>query len=143
MVPADPLVEEVDGRIPFGPLPVGVAVMSEPLLPPCSLYVASGAVGVPSITPAQRLRDATALIFGNVSDDSLLLLQPCVDLCTAFAQTCGCNARVEGAGVMRVLLRVEVTVTLNFGIPAAVVWADAFVFPPRSVGEGQDVFASA
>ena len=66
MVLAGPLVEEVDGRVPFGQLPVGVAVMSELLLPPCSLYVASGAIGVPSITPVQRLRDATALIFAMI-----------------------------------------------------------------------------
>jgi hypothetical protein len=40
--------------------------------------VASEAVGVRSITPAQQQRDATAPIFGNLSDDSMLLLQPCV-----------------------------------------------------------------
>jgi hypothetical protein len=127
----DPLVIEDNGRIPFGPLPVDASAMSKLLVPPCSLYVASGAVGVPSITPAQRLRDATAPIFGNVSNDSTLLLQPCLDLCTAFAQACACSASVEETGVMRVLLRAEVTVTLNFGIPAAVKWADAFKFPPE------------
>ena len=141
MVPTDPLVIEDDGRIPFGPLPVDVNGMSDLLLPPCSLYVASGAVGVPSITPAQRLRDATALIFGNVSDDSLLLIQPCLDLCTAFAHACSCSASVEETEVMRVLLRAEITVTLNFGIPAALKWADAFV-PPPCVGKGQDVVAT-
>ena len=94
------------------------------------MYVASGAVCVPSITLAQRLRDATTLIFGNVSNDSTLLIQPCLDLCTAFAQACACSASVAETEVMRVLLRAEVTVTLNFGIPAAVEWADAFVFPP-------------
>ena len=30
---------------------------------------------------------------------------------------------------MQTLLRAEVTVTLNYGIPAAVEWADDFVFP--------------
>jgi len=129
-VPTDPLVIKDDGRIPFGLLPVDVNGMSELLLPPCLLYVASGAVGVRSITHAQRLRDATALIFGNVSNDSSLLIQPCLDLCTAFAQACACSASVEETEVMRVLLRAEVTVTLNFGIPAAVEWVDAFVFPP-------------
>jgi hypothetical protein len=38
-----------------------------------------GALGA----PVQRLRDAIALIFGNVSDDSMLRLQPCVDLCSS------------------------------------------------------------
>ncbi len=127
----DPLVIEDNGRVPFGPLPVDASALSELLVLPCSLYVASGAVGVPSITPAQRLRDATALIFGNVSNDSTLLIQPSLDLCTAFAQACACSASVEGTEVMKVLLRAEVTVTLNFGIPAAVEWADAFVSPLR------------
>ena len=98
---------------------------------PVPLHVASEAVGVRSITPAQRQRDATAPIFGNVSDDSMLLLQPCVDLCEAFARACGRRAEVSEAGVMQRLLSAEVTVQLNFGIPAAVEWADSFVFPPE------------
>ena len=97
---------------------------------PVPLRVASEAVDVRLITPAQRQRDATAPIFGNVSD-SMLLLQPCVDLCEAFARACGRRAEVSEAGVMQRLLSAEVTVQLNFGIPAAVEWADSFVFPPE------------
>ena len=81
--------------------PVGMVEPGALTSVPISLHVTSGVVGVPSLTPAQRLRDATALIFGNVIDDSLLLLQPCVDLCESFAQACGCNAEVGKAGVMR------------------------------------------
>jgi hypothetical protein len=44
------------------------------------LHVASGAKGVPS---------SIALIFGNVSDDSMLQLQSCVDLCKTFARAGG------------------------------------------------------
>ena len=32
---------------------------------------------------------------------------------------------------MQTLLQAEVTITLNYGVPAAVEWADAFVFPPE------------
>ena len=57
------------------------------------LHGALGAVGAPSIT----------LIFGNVSDDSMLRLQPCVDLCEAFALACGRSAEVGKAGVMQAM----------------------------------------
>lgn len=114
---------------PFGPLPtgVGVAGVEMPLLP--SLHVLSRELGVRSITPSQRLRDATALIFNKDIDDSLTLVQPCVTLCSAFASACGVNTCENEAGVYQALLKAEVTVTLNFGIPAAVQWADNFVFP--------------
>ena len=117
-------------RVPYGPLPVGMVTVCDVTMLPVPLHVALEAVG--SITPAQRQRDATALIFGNVSDDSMLLLQPCVDLCEAFARACGHSASVSEAGVMQRLLSAEVTVQLNYGIPAAVEWADSFVFPPES-----------
>ena len=118
-------------RVPYGPLPVGMVTVCDATMLPMPLHVALEAVGVRSITPAQRQRDATALIFGNVSDDSMLLLQPCVDLCEAFARACGHSASVSEAGVMQRLLSAEVTVQLNYGIPAAVEWADSFVFPPE------------
>jgi hypothetical protein len=46
-----------------GPLPVGIVVLRAlaPVL--IQLHVALGAVGAPSITPVQRLRDAIALVF--------------------------------------------------------------------------------
>ena len=118
-------------RAPFGPLPVGMVTVCDVAMLPVPLRVASEAVSVRSITPARRQRDATAPIFANVSDDSMLLLQPCVDLCEAFARACGRRAEISEAGVMQRLLSAEVTVQLNFGIPAAVEWADSFVFPPE------------
>jgi hypothetical protein len=36
---------------------------------------------------------------------------------------------VEQADVLCTLMRAEVSVSLNFGIPAAVQWADNFLFP--------------
>ena len=121
----------VCARVPYGPLPVEMVTVCDVTMLPVPLHVALEAVGVRSITPAQRQRDATAPIFGNVSDDSMLLLQPFVDLCEAFARACGHSASVSEAGVMQRLLSAEVTVQLNYGIPAAVEWADSFVFPPR------------
>jgi hypothetical protein len=102
----------------------------------CAITYASEAVGVRSITPAQRQRDATALIFGNVSDDSMLLLQPGVDLCEALARACGRRAEVSEARVMQRLLSAELTAQLNYGIPAAVEYCSGelsschFVRPP-------------
>jgi hypothetical protein len=68
----------VCARASYGPLPVGTVTVCDIAMLLVPLHVASEAVRVRSITPAQRQRDATALIFGNVSDDSMLLLQPCV-----------------------------------------------------------------
>jgi hypothetical protein len=36
---------------------------------------------------------------------------------------------VGESGVLRALMSAEVSISLNFGIPAAVQWADHFVFP--------------
>ena len=36
---------------------------------------------------------------------------------------------VGESGVLRALMSAEVLISLNFGIPAAVQWADHFVFP--------------
>ena len=74
---------------------------------PTPLHVEQRTCVVSAITPAQRLRDATALIFGNVIDDSVSLVQPCVDHCDAFASACGL---VEQADVLRALMRAEVSV---------------------------------
>ena len=90
----------VCARAPYGPLPVGMVTVCDVAMLPVPLRVASEAVGVRSITPAQRQRDATAPIFGNVSDDSMLLLQLCVD--------CGRRAEVREASVMQRLLSAEV-----------------------------------
>ena len=85
-------------RVPHGPLPVGMVDLRAlaPVL--IQLHVALGAVGAPSITPVQRLRDAIALIFGHVSDDFMLQLQPYVDLCEAFVRACGRSAEVGKQG---------------------------------------------
>ena len=85
-----------DGRQPFGPLPVGEGVAGATWPLPLSLHVDQSSCIVSAITPAQRLRDATALIFCNVSDDSLSLVQPCSDMCTAFSAACGIDTEVEG-----------------------------------------------
>ena len=79
-------------RVPYGPLPVEMVTVCDVTMLPVPLHVALEAVGVRSITPAQRQRDATAPIFDNVSDDFRLLLQPYVDLCEAFARACGRRA---------------------------------------------------
>jgi hypothetical protein len=68
-----------------GPLHVGMVDLRALAPVFIQLHVVLGAVGAPSITHVQRLRNAIALIFGNVSDDSMLRLQPCVDLCEAVA----------------------------------------------------------
>jgi hypothetical protein len=61
----------------------------------------------------------------------MLRLQPCVDLCEAFARACGRSAEVGKAGVVQAMLREEVIIQLNCGIPSAVEWTDDCVFPPR------------
>ena len=63
-----------DGRQPFGPLPVGEGVAGATWPLPPSLLVDQSSCIVRAITPAQRLCDATALIFCNVIDDSLFLV---------------------------------------------------------------------
>ena len=118
-----------DVVVPFGPLPEGEGIAGAMLPCPTPLHVVERTCVVSAITPAQRLRDATALIFGNVIDDSVSLIQPCVDHCAAFASACGMALAVEQADVLRALMRAEVSVSLNFGIPAAVQWADNFLFP--------------
>ena len=65
---------EGDGRQPFGPLPVGEGVAGATWPLPPSLLVDQSSCIVSAITPAQRLCDATALIFCNVIDDSLSLV---------------------------------------------------------------------
>jgi hypothetical protein len=107
-----------DAVVPFGPLPEGEGNAVAMLLCPTPLHVEQRACVISAITPAQRLRDATALIFGNVIDDSVSLIQPCVDHCDAFASACGLASAVEQADVLRALMRAEVLVSLNFGIPA-------------------------
>jgi len=82
-----------DVVVPLGPLPEGEGIAG-------------------AITPVQRLR--------NVIDDSVSLIQTCVDHSDAFASACGLASVMEQAGVLRALMRAEVSVTLNFGIPAAV-----------------------
>ena len=74
-----------DVVVPFGPLPEGEGIAGAILPYPTPLHVEQRACVVSAITPAQRLRDATALIFGNVIDDLVSLIQPCVDHCDAFA----------------------------------------------------------
>ena len=86
-------------------------------------------VVVRAITPAQRLRDTTVRIFSNVIDDSVSLLQPSVELCSAFATACGVATVVERAEVLQALMIADKSVSLNFDIPAAVLWADHFAFP--------------
>ena len=117
-----------DVVVPFGPLPEGEGVAGAMLPCPTPLHVEQCTCVVSAIRPAQRLRDATALIFGNVIDDSVSLIQPCVDHCDAFASACGLASVVEQADVLRALLRAEVSVSLNLVIPAAVQWADNFLF---------------
>jgi len=113
--------DDTQWLVPFGPLA---------MLPcPTQFHVEQRAFVVSAITPAQRLRDATALIFVNVIDDSVSLIQPCVDHCDAFASAYGLASVVEQADVLRALMRAEVSVSLNFGIPAAVQWTDNFLFP--------------
>ena len=68
-----------DVVVPFGPLPEGEGIAGAMLPCPTPLHVEERTCVVSAITPAQRLRDATALIFGNVIDDSVSLIQPCVD----------------------------------------------------------------
>ena len=116
-------------RIPFGPLPVGEGVAGSLLPLPPPLHVVQPVGAVRAITPAQRLRDATVRIFSNVIDDSVTLLQPCVELCSAFATACGIATVVGRAEVIQALMSADKSVSLNFGIPAAVLWADQFVFP--------------
>jgi hypothetical protein len=77
-----------DVVVPFGPLPEGEGIAGAMLPCPTPLHVEQRICVVSAITPAQRLRDATALIFGNVIDDSVSLIQPCVDHCDAFASAC-------------------------------------------------------
>ena len=86
-------------RVPHGPLPVGMVDLRALASVLIQLHGALGALGA----PVQRQRDAIALIFGNVSDDSMLRLQPCVDLCEAFALACGRSAEVGKAGVMQAM----------------------------------------
>ena len=117
-----------DVVVPFGPLPEWEGIAGAMLPCPTQLHVEQRACVVSAITPAQRLRDITALIFGNVIDDSVSLIQPCLDHCDA---SCGLASVVEQADVLRALMRAEVSVSLNFGIPAAVQWADNFLFPPE------------
>ena len=76
MVHSRPGPIDGDERQPFGPLPVGegVAGATRPLPP--SIHVDQSSCAVSAITPAQRLRDAKALIFCNVIDDSVSLVQP-------------------------------------------------------------------
>ena len=107
-----------DVVVPFGPLPEGEGIAGAKLPCPTPLHVEQRTCVVSAITPAQRLRDAT-----------VSLVQPCVDHCDAFASACGLASVVEQADVLRELLRAEVSVSLNFGIPAAVQWADNFLFP--------------
>jgi hypothetical protein len=45
---------------------------------------------------------------------------PCCDLCEAFALACGRSAVVGKAGIRQAILREEVTVQLNYGVPTAV-----------------------
>ena len=52
-----------------------------------------------------------------------------MDHCNAFASACGLAWVVEQADVLLALMRAEVSVSLYFGIPAAVQWADNFLFP--------------
>ena len=111
------------GDVVFGP-PEGEGIAGAMLPCPTPLHVEQRTCVVRAITPAQRLRDATALIFGNAIDDSGSLIQPCVDHCDALASACGLASVVEQADVLRALLRAEVSVSLNFGIPAAVQWVD-------------------
>jgi hypothetical protein len=118
-----------DVVVPFGPLPEGEGIAGAMLPCPTPLHVEQHACVVSAITPAQRLRDATALIFGNVIDESVSLIQPCVDHCDAFASACGWASVVEQVDVLRALMRAEVSISLNFGIPAAVQWAGNFLFP--------------
>ena len=66
-------------RVLHGPLPVGMVDLRALASVLIQLHGALGALGA----PVQRLRDAIALTFGNVSDDSMLRLQPCVDLCSS------------------------------------------------------------
>ena len=61
LVPEDSPAARESDRVPFGPLPVGMVEPGALSSLPSSLLVTFGVVGVPSITPAQRLRDATAL----------------------------------------------------------------------------------
>ncbi len=101
-----------DVVVPLGPLPEGEGIAGAMLPCPTPLHVEQRTCVVSAITPAQRLR--------NVIDDSVSLIQPCVDHSDAFASACGLASVMEQAGVLRALMRAEVSVTLNFGIPAAV-----------------------
>ena len=96
----------------------GVAGSLLPLPPP--LHV---------VQPVGVVRDATVRIFSNAIDDSVTLLQPCVELCSAFATACGIATVVGRAEVLQALMSADKSVSLNFGIPAAVLSADQFVFP--------------
>ncbi len=108
------------GVVPFGPLPVGEGAAGSLLQLPTSLHVDQPVSGVSAITPAQRLRDAQSMIFRNVIEDSVSLIQPCVDMCSDFATACGDTTVVGESGVLRALMSAEVSISLNFGIPAAV-----------------------
>jgi hypothetical protein len=65
------------GVVPFGPLPVGEGGAGSLLQLPTSLHVDQPVSGVSAITPAQRLCDAQSMIFRNVIEDSVSLIQPC------------------------------------------------------------------
>ena len=105
MVHLEPGPIDGDERQPFGPLPVGEGVAGAR-----SLHVDQSSCIVSAITPAQRLRDATALIFCNVIDDSLSLVQPCSDMCAAFSAACGMDTGVERVAVLRALMSAEMSV---------------------------------
>jgi len=101
-----------DVVVPLGPLPEGEGIAGAMLPCPTPLHVEQLTCVVSAITPAQRLR--------YVIDDSVSLIQPCVDHSDAFTSACGLASVMEQAGVLRALMRAEVSVTLNFGITAAV-----------------------
>ena len=76
------------GVVPCGPLPVGEGAAGSLLQLSTSLHVDQPVSGVSAITPAQRLRDAQSMIFRDLIEDSVSLIQPCVDMCSDFATAC-------------------------------------------------------
>ena len=87
------------GVVPFGPLPVGEGAAGSLLQLPTSLHVDQPVSDVSAITPAQRLRDAQSMIFRKVIEDSVSLIQLCVDMCSDFATACGVTTVVGESGV--------------------------------------------
>jgi hypothetical protein len=76
------------------------------------------------------------MIFRNVIEDSVSLIQPCADMCTDFATSCGVTTVVGIRKSSRALMSKEVLISSNFGIPTSVQWGGSFHVSHGSMVEG-------